>query len=164
MQTSSICSQKHITKYEYASSNGPIEVSHIDTVHAPCSIQKVISHEDSSLFLTADGNVYALGRNKDYQFGISGDCKILTRLSVTDVIDIGFRHRSLILQRGNILQGCGSNTNYALGINTSQSPIRELTELPKHIYRNENILFVASGHSFSVIVTAENNLYMMGQK
>jgi alpha-tubulin suppressor-like RCC1 family protein len=162
MQTNTTSSsRKYITKYEYAISNQPIEVSHFDV---PCSIQKVISHEDSSLFLTTDGNVYALGRNKEFQFGISGDCKIPTRLSVTDVLDIGFRHRLLVLQRGNVLLGCGSNANFALGFVTSQSPIRELTELPKHVYRNENVLFVASGHSFSVIVTAENNLYMMGQK
>ena len=94
---------KYVTRHEYSIEDS-VTLSHYDI---PCTIQKVASHEENALFLTTEGNVYALGENREQQFGTSSDCKLPTRLPVTDVIDIGFRHRSFILRRDNVYLAVG---------------------------------------------------------
>lgn len=132
-----------------------------------CTIKKVVSHEETTLFLTTNGDVYGMGINEYSQLGLDEVCYDKPiQLDIKDATDIAVRHKILILRGDNVLFGCGRNRNSALGIqaNNFNDIITKLTEIPSTIYDNEKILFVATAHSFCIIVTENSKLFLTGQK
>ncbi len=132
-----------------------------------CTIKKVVSHEETTLFLTTNGDVYGMGVNEYSQLGLPEDhYDHPVQLDVKDAVDIAVRHKILILRKDNVLFGCGRNRNSALGIQAKDynDIITKLTEIPSTVYDNEKILFVATAHSFCIIVTENSKLLLTGQK
>lgn len=147
----------YVTKYDENTST---------SVDIPFSIKKVSAYGGSIMFLTREGRVFALGTNVNCCMGGEGD-DITTpkELKISNVIDVATSdNKTLLVTKDNVLYGCGGNDYTALGLQGKGSVIRTLTVVPSRVYNNEKILFVAPAYSFSIVVTEESNMFLLGQK
>lgn len=134
----------------------------------PCTIKKVSAYDDSALFLTTDGRVFALGVNVNYHLGLLTEDELIstpTELPISDIADVSTSDRkTLLLTNNNILYGVGVNDYTALGLEGGGRIISEITQLPFENYNNEKIVATAPAYSFSVVATEKSNLFVFGQK
>lgn len=134
----------------------------------PCTIKKVAAYDESAMFLTTDGRVYVFGQNISYQLGLPNESEhIITpkELPITNVADVSTSNRkTLVLTSDNILYGVGVNSYRALSFPSSESKIKELTQIQPLHYNHEKIVATAPAYSFSVVATEQSNLYVFGQK
>jgi alpha-tubulin suppressor-like RCC1 family protein len=135
-----------------------------ETIDIPCSVKKISTYDDAMLILTTDGNVYALGRNSNNQFGLPGtDYPLPTLLPIQNVFDLDLKRcRSIFICNDNALYGCGDNTKYALGIVGER--VEQITRISSQNYQDEKVLFVTTAYSFSIVVTDNKNLFLFGNK
>ena len=150
-----------MTSYVTRYSDGSASVMDI-----PYSIKKVTAYSSSVLFLTREGRVFALGQNVSNCLGVEGESiDTPTELPISHVTDVGTSDsKTLLITEDNILYGCGGNDYTALGLQGHGSVIRKLTVVPSRVFNHEKVLLVAPAYSFSIVVTEQSKMYLLGQK
>jgi len=115
-----------------------------------------------------DCNIYGLGRNTNGQLG----CKSLVTQTYPILIKIpesnrkvikiatGSRHSLMLLDNGNVYS-CGSNEFGACGLGSNKSVLKDITEFTK-IVALQNIVDVACGSEFSLVVDRNGTMYSFG--
>ena len=122
------------------------------------TIPKVVSMNDFSVALKADGTVWTWGYNYQGQLGLGDNSNRYkpTQVNIKDVIDVaaGSNH-VLALTKDGKLYSFGSNSYGQLGRQGN-------TLIPQEIEGLENVIKIAASTYHSMALTSEGNVYTWG--
>ena len=122
------------------------------------TIPKVVSGQDFTIALKADGTVWSWGYNYYGQLGLGDNSNRYkpTQLNINNVVDIsaGSNHVLLLTKDGKVYS-FGSNSYSQLGRNGN-------TLVPEEITTLENVTKISAGSYHSMAVTEDGSVYTWG--
>ena len=128
-------------------------------VSVASNVVAVAAGYQHSLFLTADGRLWAMGLNQFGQLGngttVSTNRPIVVASNVVAVVAAANGSHSLFLKMDGTLWGMGYNGSGQLGNGTTISTNRPIAMA-------SNVVAFAAGGSHSLLVTADGTLWAMG--
>ena len=122
------------------------------------TIPKIVSGQDFTIALKADGTVWSWGYNYYGQLGLGDNSNRYkpTQLNINNVVDIsaGSNHVLLLTKDGKVYS-FGSNSYSQLGRNGN-------TLVPEEITTLENVTKISAGSYHSMAVTEDGSVYTWG--